>query len=226
MFSKNSILKHITVLKWLVAILIIVVSSSHSNTIVRIAVATLVGLWLLSSAWRLEAECQKLRRAVSIDELTGLGNFRAFQERLRIEVERSRRTGTSLVLVLIDLDQFKSYNDNYGHRRGNEFLRVCGQLFTDSVRTADGVYRFGGDEFAIVLPGTELEEARRVVTRVRNEFAKLELREMVTLSIGIAAYQQETPDQFFDRVDSLLYDVKSRGGDCCRTETTTEVATV
>jgi len=218
MLSREKVFQHTAVLKGLFGILAVVWAQGITNFLLRTTIVVLVLLWLMISIGHLEVEYHKLKRAVAVDELTGLGNFRAFQERLRIEIERSKRTGAPLVLVLIDLDQFKRYNDSYGHRRGNEFLRTSGEAFVQAVRVADGVYRFGGDEFALVLPGTDIEEARNVVMRVRNAFDKLDVRAMVTLSVGVSSYQGETLEEFFDRVDSLLYDVKSRRTDGCRDE--------
>lgn len=94
----------------------------------------------------------------------------------------------------------------------------AGQIFQGAVRSIDGVYRYGGDEFAIVLPETDLEAARYIVKRIRYSFACLPNRAEVTLSVGMALYREEPLQEFFDRVDHVLYDVKAHGGNGCQSE--------
>lgn len=166
------------------------------------------------------SEYGKLKASVTLDDLTGIGNYRAFKERMSVEVQRALRHKSFLTLVLIDMDNFKSYNDKYGHRMGNSLLRASGQAFCQAVRTIDGVYRFGGDEFAVLLPETGLEEAKNVINRIHAKFNQLSIEGTVTLSMGMAAYRGQTVDEFFDVVDQLLYKVKERGGNCCLGEST------
>jgi diguanylate cyclase (GGDEF)-like protein len=116
-----------------------------------------------------------------------------------------------LTLILVDLHRFKKYNDSYGHRLGNELLQSAGQIFRDAVR-------FGGDEFAIVLPETDLEQSWHIVKRIRHSFGSLPNRSAVTLSMGVVIYREEPLHEFFDRADHLLCDVKANGGNGCQSE--------
>ncbi|HWQ42945.1 MAG TPA: GGDEF domain-containing protein [Desulfosporosinus sp.] len=184
----------------------------------RVAGVTLIAIGLFLGIQKLVVDRQRLLNIVTLDDLTGIGNFRAFQERIGLETQRAQRNHDPLTLILIDLDQFKNYNDSHGHRLGNELLYSAGQIFQGAVRSIDGVYRFGGDEFAIVLPDTDLEEAQHIVKRVQHSFGKLPNRAGVTLSMGMAIYREEPLLEFFDRVDQLLYDVKANGGNGCHFE--------
>lgn len=189
-----------------------------TNFWLRAMGVTLIAMGLFLLIQKLAIERQKLLGIIAIDELTAIGNYKAYQERLRLETKRAQRRHDPLTLILIDLDQFKKYNDLYGHRSGNELLYSAGQVFKNAIRSIDGVYRFGGDEFAIILPETELEEALHVVKRIRQSFESLPNRATVTLSMGVASYRDEPTHDFFDRVDHLLYDVKSNGGNGCQSD--------
>lgn len=204
----------------MMSIVLLILIQGISNLWLRAAGVTLVSISLFLMFERLVHDRQRLLRVATIDELTDLGNFRAYQERMRHETQRAQRKHAQLTLILIDLDQFKNYNDAYGHRLGNELLRSTGRAFREAVRSMDGVYRFGGDEFAVVLPETDLEEARQVAKRIRQSFELIPERASVTLSMGMALYREESLAEFFDRVDHLLYDVKAHGGNCCQSEPT------
>ena len=184
----------------------------------RVVGVTLIAIGLFLVIQKLSFERRRLLSVVTLDELTGIGNYRANQERMRLETQRAQRKHDFLTLILIDLDRFKNYNDFHGHRLGNELLCSAGLVFQNAVRSVDGVYRFGGDEFAIILPDTDLEEARHIVKRIRHSFGRLPNRAEVTLSMGMATYREEPLSEFFDRVDQLLYDVKANGGNSCQSE--------
>ncbi|SPF56588.1 putative Diguanylate cyclase [Candidatus Desulfosporosinus infrequens] len=184
----------------------------------RVVGVTLVVVALFLVIQKLSVERRRLLSFITIDELTRVGNYRAYQERMRLEMQRSQRKHDPLTLILIDLDRFKNYNDSLGHRLGNELLYSAGQTFQDAVRSTDGVYRLGGDEFAIVLPETDMEAARHIVKRIQLSFGCLPNRAEVTLSMGMAIYAEEPLNDFFDRVDHLLYDIKANGGNGCQFE--------
>src|SRR6185436_3612075 len=129
------------------------------------------------------------------DPLTGLPNRRYLQDRLFEEVERSKRYNTPLSFMIIDVDRFKSYNDNYGHTNADRVLVKTAQLLRASIRAIDMSARFAGDEFCIVLPETELSDAARIAERLRIAICETEYRTQqgdlmgqVTISTGISSF--------------------------------------
>lgn len=199
-------------------ITIIVLLQGITNYWLRIAGMLLVAVGSILLITRLAYDRRKLLELATLDELTGLGNFKAYKERIRCESQRALRKQSPLALILVDLDRFKNFNDTYGHRAGNELLHSAGQVFREAVRSMDGIYRFGGDEFAFVLPETNYEDAQLIAKRIRQSFERIPNRGKVTLSMGMAIYRDEPIERFFDRVDHLLYTVKANGGNCCLIE--------
>jgi diguanylate cyclase (GGDEF)-like protein len=151
-----------------------------------------------------------------IDELTGLYNRRHFDEMLKHEIDRHSRYGSMLTVALIDLDEFKRYNDTYGHLDGDKLLTKIGQLLQESVRSIDMAFRYGGDEFAIIMPATSAENSNSVAERIRStvaaETAGSEIT--VTTSIGIASWPSDglTTDNLVYAADRALYHAKQTGG--------------
>jgi diguanylate cyclase (GGDEF)-like protein len=152
------------------------------------------------------------------DELTGLANRRAFDDRLREEIDRARRYGTHMTLVLVDLDDFKHVNDRHGHQCGDDVLRVVGALLSRSVRELDLAARYGGEEFALVLPGTVADGARRVAEKIRTTVAAVEIpapsaeRIRVTASFGMAEFPTwATLEELIAEADKCLYEAKRHG---------------
>jgi diguanylate cyclase (GGDEF)-like protein len=151
------------------------------------------------------------------DPLTGLGNHRAFHEELDRQVEASLRYGVPLSLMLIDLDEFKSVNDTKGHAGGDRILRGFGQLLNAAVRRADRAYRIGGDEFAVLLPHTDLEGsrvvARRILAQALQPALRLEDLEPVSFSAGISSVPElaDSRARLYSQADAALYAAK-RGG--------------
>ncbi len=151
-----------------------------------------------------------------VDELTGLFNRRHFEERLKEELGRHARQGDVFSIILIDLDGFKTYNDIYGHPSGDTLLGEIAKIITYSVRNADLVFRYGGDEFIVILPGTNMHDGKVVAERVREAIAiEMHKREIaVTCSIGLASYPSDgvIPGELVTVVDTALYFAKGTGG--------------
>ena len=150
-----------------------------------------------------------------VDELTGLFNRRHFDETLGQEIDRHSRYGGKLSLLLIDLDNFKGYNDTLGHLAGDKLLAQIGQLIKGPVRSVDITYRYGGDEFAVILPQSSSEEAFGVAERIRELIAaEMASRQIaITASIGLASWPSEAlvPDEIVNVADSALYYAKRTG---------------
>ncbi len=151
-----------------------------------------------------------------IDELTGLFNRRHFDENLKHEVGRHSRYGSVLSLAFLDLDNFKSYNDTMGHLVGDKLLTQTGQSIRGSLRNIDLAFRYGGDEFAIIMPHTSADDAFAAAERIRNRIAT-EMggrRIAVTASIGLASWPNDglTPDDIINAADKALYHAKLTGG--------------
>jgi diguanylate cyclase (GGDEF)-like protein len=149
--------------------------------------------------------------------MTGLYNYRYLQERLADEVERAERRGQRLCLMMADIDNFKTYNDTFGHLRGDEVLRDMALLLQENVRQMDVVTRYGGDEFMIILPETDRDEALSIAERIRLRVGSWGLQAglgpsagEIGVSIGIAVYPDdaESADLLIDKVDKALYRAK------------------
>lgn len=148
------------------------------------------------------------------DPLTGLVNRRYLEERLAEEIKRSQRHGYPLSFMMIDADEFKSYNDTFGHPEGDIALQIIGQCLKAALRGADIPVRYGGEEFSILLPQTTSSEALTIAERVRQkvETTRFPSRQ-VTVSIGVATCSTElkTPEDLIKAADSALYDAKRKG---------------
>ncbi|HEU0049099.1 MAG TPA: GGDEF domain-containing protein [Nitrososphaera sp.] len=149
------------------------------------------------------------------DPLTGLLNHRAFVEKVATENRRLQRHPNSLTLVYIDLDDFKRVNDDHGHAVGNALLLSIGRMMTTTVRSTDSVARLGGDEFAMLLPDTDSEAAKSVLTKVQEKLLQ-HLKEKsypVTCSMGAVTFTQmhNNPSEMIYLADETMYKVKQRG---------------
>ena len=168
----------------------------------------------------LESANQELERKNVLDELTGLHNRRFYDQKILAEYRRSRRNLTALSLVLIDIDHFKSVNDNHGHLAGDHCLIWLAQHIKQSLkRSADKAFRYGGEEFCLILPNTDEEGALLVAEQLRillNEqtFHFQDIEIALTISCGICTYQQQVdigPEQIFAAADKALYQAKHNG---------------
>ena len=153
------------------------------------------------------------------DPLTGLYNRRQMMKTLENEMDRSNRTGDPVSLVLVDCDDFKKINDTYGHQTGDEVLMKLGETFNRHLRQYDSVARFGGDEFALILPSTDIPEAVGIAGRIRQEVEQMtvdaDLADLqVTISLGIARHPQtqvQIPEDLIREADYALYNAKRQG---------------
>jgi diguanylate cyclase (GGDEF)-like protein len=152
------------------------------------------------------------------DSLTKLYNSRQFFRQLGYETERAKRYGTPLSLVLLDIDNFKGFNDTYGHPEGDKVLKVLSDVIRRNIRDSDTACRYGGEEFTVLLPETEVESAFIVADRIRKDFEEVTLspdagsRVHMTISVGVSSYRaDEQATEFLKRVDGAMYDAKSKG---------------
>lgn len=155
-----------------------------------------------------------LYEAAIRDEKTGLYNNKFFETVLEMETEKAKRKQEKLSLVVIDVDHFKKINDTYGHLRADEMLAELGKVLTKTVRKSDVAARFGGEEFFILLPETNLQKARKFAARLKsaintNKFLK---KFKLTVSGGITEYKQgDNKMKFKVRADKALYNAKEGG---------------
>jgi diguanylate cyclase (GGDEF)-like protein len=155
------------------------------------------------------------------DGLTGLANRRSFDERLVLEARRGARDGAPLALLMIDIDCFKSYNDTYGHQKGDECLRAVAQAIGGTLwRAGDFAARYGGEEFTVIIPDTPLSGATRIAERLRAAVDHLGIAhgasvasDRVTLSVGgvVASAPYLPPEQLLAAADAALYRAKREG---------------
>jgi diguanylate cyclase (GGDEF)-like protein len=169
---------------------------------------------------QLEEANERLAALASTDSLTGVANRRSFDECLQREWARTGRTHRSLALIILDLDFFKQYNDQYGHIMGDECLKRVAKTLQVGRRAADLEARIGGEEFSLLLPDTEIEGAMSVAESVRADIQKLQLPHakspmgVVTASFGVAsttAGGTETTEELVRAADRALYDAKRQG---------------
>jgi diguanylate cyclase (GGDEF)-like protein len=160
----------------------------------------------------------ELNDRAETDALTGLANRRTLDERLDEELDRAKRHGTHLSLVLIDIDDFKKVNDRFGHQAGDDVLRAVAPVFAGTLRELDLAGRFGGEEFAVVLPGTTVAGARGVAEQIRKAFAQIAVsgpageRVRVTASFGAAEFPScPSIKTLIEKADVALYEAKRAG---------------
>ncbi|MEY2936371.1 MAG: hypothetical protein RL033_7120 [Pseudomonadota bacterium] len=169
---------------------------------------------------RMAALMAEQERLAAIDVLTGLRNRRAFQQQIAVEISRASRYGTPLGLLLLDVDHFKQINDSQGHAGGDRVLAALGALLRDRLRTPDIPARWGGEEFVVALPNTDLAGAALAAERLRSAVASATIRHgnidiRVTISIGVSALDgSETLEALTERADQAMYAAKVKGRNC------------
>lgn len=168
----------------------------------------------------LRENIEKYRELSIFDDLTQLNNSRHFYFQLKLELDRANRYKLPLTLLMLDIDNFKEFNDAYGHVEGDQVLLRLGQVIKRCLRETDFAYRYGGEEFTVLLPMTTSAYGADAAERIRSEFKKETFSPApsqdihVTVSIGVAQYQhQEELKAFVHRVDQLMYQGKRSGKD-------------
>ncbi len=165
----------------------------------------------------LEAKLEQMSELVREDQLTGSLNRRGLEDVFERELARAERRASPLCIAMLDLDDFKKINDNYGHTAGDEALIHLVRVIKETLRTMDIIARFGGEEFLIVLPDTPLEEAVQTITRLQRELTKQifmhnHTRLLMTFSAGVALRkEQEDQQSMITRADAALYEAKRTG---------------
>lgn len=174
--------------------------------------------WTIADITRRKQLEQRLRSQADTDELTGLFNRRLFLRRTTEELARAHRYGRELHLALIDLDHFKHINDQFGHPVGDALLKHVSRILEQELRQSDLLARIGGEEFAVLLPDTNAEQALELMRRLQSQIRAfpLELHDTllpITFSVGITSVQHtdQEPTDLLKRVDQMLYRAKNLG---------------
>jgi diguanylate cyclase len=169
---------------------------------------------------QLKEQVRKKQEEATHDPLTGVANRLAYNQKIESEIARNKRYQSPLTLMVWDIDKFKSINDSYGHAAGDKVLKVIAKLLSSNIRETDFVARFGGEEFVIVMPETEINAAEGVAEKLRTTIENSEFhfrgkRVVITASCGIAEIKHnETEEQLFQRADDALYEAKDSGRNC------------
>jgi diguanylate cyclase len=177
----------------------------------------------------LRQDLDDLRRVSLVDALTGIANRKAFDQRLREAVAEALEHGTSLALIMIDIDHFKKFNDTYGHQIGDGVLRLVARTLREGTKGRDLVARYGGEEFAVILVGSNLHGAVAVAEQLRKSVGSKRITKKgagggslgsITLSLGVAAYVPGEPlGKLVSRADQALYLAKRTGRNRSASET-------
>ena len=163
---------------------------------------------------------ESIQREAMLDPLTGVKNRKTFDRDIVQHLAAAKSTGDPLALILADIDHFKSFNDRWGHQTGDQVLRLVAEVMNANVKGSDSLARFGGEEFAIILPETTLENASMLANRIRRavEARRLKKRRtgedlgIVTMSMGVAiATSDDDVESLIERADTCLYGAKDRG---------------
>lgn len=168
----------------------------------------------------LNQELQEARATLTTDLLTKVGNRQGFTEDMEPTIEAGERKTLSLVLMMIDIDNFKFLNDEYGYVAGDKVLYFIAQTVKSMIRTADKVYRYGGEEFAVVLNRCDVTQAQSVADKIREKIEKSNLlyggkNVHVTISIGVTLHKQgDTLEDIIGRADKALYCAKKSNKNC------------
>ncbi|HIC91367.1 MAG TPA: diguanylate cyclase [Syntrophaceae bacterium] len=177
---------------------------------------------LRRTLYQLEKAQDQLKELAITDDLTKLYNRRQFFNQLKQEIRRAKRLDDPLSLIILDIDDFKPYNDRYGHLEGDAVLKKLAEVIKDNIRQIDSAYRYGGEEFAVILPVTKIQDGVIVAERIRKAFEEIEFTPKVSedrvdqvhkaVSIGIAELRPDYELRDLVRhADDAMYEAKRRG---------------
>jgi|SRR3989344_31497 len=194
-----------------------VLSTVSNLSLANLAISLVTILFFLILSLHLLRTFISLRGEALTDQLTGLYNRRFFINTLNKEILRAKRFKHPLSIILLDIDHFKMYNDKYGHKMGDMVLKVIATILKRSIRKTDTVFRYGGEEFAIIVPETSFDEVSLLAERIRYnvEVDSKKIRKVkraVTISLGVATYKKEYKfSRMVGSADQLLYEAKNAG---------------
>lgn len=166
-----------------------------------------------------------VRREVITDQLTSLSNRRYFDHVLAESMRKSFDEGQDLSLIMGDVDNFKMFNDTWGHQTGDQVLKLVSSVIRRSIKGKDVAARYGGEEFAVILPNTRMQDASTLANNIRNEVLQKKLIRKssgatigrVTMSFGVASLRNgDSPEELIERADQALYQAKGAGRNCVR----------
>lgn len=190
------------------------------DAIFTLQIIMLAIMWamMVFIVWLFVTNRRKIERTTYFDKLTGAGNRNKLFETAKNEMQRDDRYKNNLSLILFDIDKFKNVNDTYGHIMGDKVLRKIAASVLSNIRGNDILFRYGGDEFLILLPNTDLTQAKQTAQKI-NRLLEKEIWESVdepiTVSMGVAQYNRdETFEQLIHRADTMLYKAKHKGRNC------------
>lgn len=190
---------------------------SYGKSIIINSIFILV-LWvcILVSIFLYYRSKEQMYKMTYYDKLTNVYNRNKLYEYIQNEIERNKRYDTDFSIIMFDIDYFKRINDNYGHITGDSVLKEISDLVKNNIRIIDSLFRFGGDEFIILLPNTKLDNAEKVAEKIRvgiiNKKYFAEVVENITLSLGVTQYKNDqTSEQLIKRADDMLYKAKEKG---------------
>jgi len=187
------------------------VINGFSQDVIRLLSSLSAQIAIAIDNARLYAETKKLSLT---DPLTQLSNRRSFDIFIDAEIKRAERYRRTFVAMMVDFDNFKNYNDRYGHTAGDIVLQKLSKIMKDIIRDVDFLCRYGGDEFVAILPETDASFALDVAERMRKKIAAQKIQPKITLSIGIASFPHDARDKskLIDLADQACYEAKQRGG--------------
>lgn len=213
-FAKNLVVTPLLADRQVVALMVLEHPTASGRRIER-RVVEMVGQFASHAALAIRNAylLMQVQKLADTDALTGLANRRSFEKVLAQEISRAERNDDTVTLMMVDVDHFKSFNDNYGHQAGDEILRLMSKALQQSCRDFDTPARYGGEEFAVILPGCPSSESVKVAERLRKLVEEIESVAPVTASAGVATFPTHAGDAegLINAADEALYQSKEAG---------------